>query len=158
MAASLPHGTEAILFKNSTNLQARKARSLPNRHLNLSHEYLVMSAPGDLRWRCRFKEQRECFDQVGSGLFNRRTLARDIELRAQRHETVVLTLLDDPAYVVGLPNTATVTLVNLASKIYDFRHSTPNDATIKWTSVPGFSYRVASKNHRGMTRTCISSG
>jgi hypothetical protein len=42
----------------------------------------------------RFEEQRERLDEVGSRFFNRPTLARDIELRAQRHKTVVLTFDD----------------------------------------------------------------
>src|ERR1035438_998397 len=71
--------------------EPERTRSLPNGHLNLSYEDLVVRASCDFGWGGRFEKQRERLDQVGSRLFNRCTLARNIEFRAQRHETVVLT-------------------------------------------------------------------
>jgi hypothetical protein len=38
-----------------------------------------------------------------------------------------------------------VTVVNLAATLFDIRQSIPQGVTVKWTSVPGFSYRVAAK-------------
>jgi hypothetical protein len=52
---------------------------------------LAVKPSGDFGRVCRFKKQRERLDEVGSRFFNRRTLARDIEFRTQRHKTVVLT-------------------------------------------------------------------
>lgn len=46
---------------------------------------------GRLRIGSRFKKQRERLDEVSARFFNGITLARDIEFRAQRHETIVLT-------------------------------------------------------------------
>src|SRR5260370_5664504 len=74
--------------------EPERTRSLPNRYLNLSYEDLVVRAPGDFGWGGRLKKQRERLDQVGSRLFNRGTLARNIKFRAQRHETVVLAFDD----------------------------------------------------------------
>jgi len=74
--------------------EPERTRSLPNRHLNLSHEDFVVKAPRDFGRVGRFEEQRERLDEVGSRFFNRRTLARNIELRAQRHKSVLLTLDD----------------------------------------------------------------
>jgi hypothetical protein len=71
--------------------EPERTRSLLNRHLNLSHENLVVKAPDDFGRGGRFEEQRERFNEVDSRFFNRRTLARDIEFRAQRHKPVILT-------------------------------------------------------------------
>ena len=71
--------------------EPERTRSLLNRHLDLSHENFAVKAPGDFGRGGRFKEQRERLDEVGPRFFNRRTLARDVEFRAQRHKTVVLT-------------------------------------------------------------------
>ena len=62
------------------------------------------------------------------------------------HETVSLVLQNDPGYVIGQPDTATVTLINLAAKVSAIWGRTRNGMTVEWTSVPGFSYRVASKS------------
>ena len=51
----------------------------------------MVKAVGDFGRGGRFEEQRERLDEVGSRFFNRRTLAGNVELRAQRYETVVLT-------------------------------------------------------------------
>jgi hypothetical protein len=58
-------------------------------------EDLVMGAPGGFRWRGGFEKQRQRFDQIGSraSSIDLPSLA-NIEFRAQRHETVVLTLND----------------------------------------------------------------
>jgi hypothetical protein len=69
-----------------------RTRSLPNRDLNLSHENLVARAPGDFGRGGSFEEQRQCLDEVSSRFLNGGALARDVELRAQRHKNVVLTL------------------------------------------------------------------
>src|SRR5258707_12269266 len=71
--------------------EPERTRSLPTRHLNLSHENFVVKTPGDFGWSGRFEEQRERLDEVGSRFFNRRALARNVELGAQRYEAVVLT-------------------------------------------------------------------
>lgn len=63
-----------------------RTRSLPNQHLNLSHENFVVKAPGDFGRGGSFEEQRERLNEVDSGFFNGRTLARNIELRAQRRK------------------------------------------------------------------------
>src|ERR1035438_9419703 len=56
------------------------------------HENFVVKTPGDLRRVGSFEEQRNRLDEVCSRFFNGCTLARDIELRAQRHKSVALTL------------------------------------------------------------------
>ena len=71
--------------------EPERTRSLPNRHLNLRHEDFIVKASSDFRRRGCFEEQRESLDQVGSRLFNRRTLARDIELWAQCDKSIVFT-------------------------------------------------------------------
>ncbi|HSY18025.1 MAG TPA: glycoside hydrolase family 9 protein, partial [Candidatus Acidoferrales bacterium] len=68
-------------------------------------------------------------------------------LTGSSFETVVLTLLDDPAYVADQSSSATVTVANLAAMLFDVSQSVPNGMALKWTSVPGFSYRVASKTN-----------
>src|ERR1039457_5670282 len=70
--------------------EPERTRSLPNRHLNLSHENFAVKALGDFGWGGRFEEQRERLNEVGSRFFSRRTLAGNVELRAQRYKTVVL--------------------------------------------------------------------
>lgn len=88
--------TAANLFSSRIRQtsEPERTRRLPNRHLNLSHEDFVVKASGDFGRGGRFEEQCECLDQVCTRFLNRRTLAGDIKLRAQRHETVVLTLDD----------------------------------------------------------------
>ena len=71
-----------------------RTRSLPNHYLDLSYENIVVRAPGDLRWGCGLKEQSQRLNQIGAGLFNRFPLTRDIEFRAQRYKTIVLSLND----------------------------------------------------------------
>ena len=63
---------------------------LPNRDLNLSHENFVVTAACDFGRVGGFEEQRQRLDKVGSRFLDRRALARDIELRAQRNKDVVL--------------------------------------------------------------------
>lgn len=74
------------------------------------------------------------------------TIAGVTNSTGSSHETVTLTLQNDPAYVVGQPDSGTVTIINLASKISRLQPSARSGAMIEWESVPGFSYRVASKN------------
>jgi hypothetical protein len=49
-----------------------------------------VKTPGDFGRGGRFEEQRERFDEVGSRLVDRRTFTRDVELRAQGYETILL--------------------------------------------------------------------
>src|ERR1035437_2920057 len=58
----------------------------------LSHEDLAAKAPGDFGRGRSFEEQRKRIDEVSSGFFVGRALARDVELRAQRLKNVVLAL------------------------------------------------------------------
>ena len=51
----------------------------------------MVKASGDFGRGGRFEEQSGLLDEVGSRFLNRRTLARNVELRAQRYKTVVLT-------------------------------------------------------------------
>ena len=94
MTAALADRSKSVLFEDATNLRTERTWRLPNRNLNLCHEDLVVKPSGDFGRVGRFKKQRERLDEVGSRFFNRGTLARDIEFRAQRHETVVLTFND----------------------------------------------------------------
>jgi hypothetical protein len=95
MAASLA-GLRRIRFVGESDRSPipKETRSLPNRDLNLSHENLVARAPGDFGRGGSFEEQRKRLDEVSSRFFNGGALARDVELRAQRHKNVVLTLDD----------------------------------------------------------------
>ncbi|HWW03065.1 MAG TPA: glycoside hydrolase family 9 protein [Candidatus Acidoferrum sp.] len=61
-------------------------------------------------------------------------------------QTVVLTLLGGTGYLVGSRNWATVTIVSLASRILGFTKALTNGFTLQWSSVPGFSYQVISRN------------
>ena len=54
----------------------------------------AVKAPSDFGRGGRFEEQGEGLDEVGSRLLNRGALARNVELRAQRYKTVVLTFDD----------------------------------------------------------------
>src|ERR1035438_5528567 len=71
--------------------EPERTRSLPNRHLNLSHENFVVRASGNFGRGGGFEEQCERLDEVDSRFFNRRTFARNIEFRTKSHKTVVLT-------------------------------------------------------------------
>ena len=67
-----------------------RTRSLPNRNLDLSYENLVAKTPCDFGRVGCLEEQREALDKVRTRLFNGRTLTRDVQFWAQRHETVAL--------------------------------------------------------------------
>src|ERR1035441_10140181 len=71
-----------------------RTRSLPNRNLDLSDKDLVAQPAGHLGGSGCLEKQGQRFDQVDSRFFNRRTLTGNIEFRAQRHKTVVLTFDD----------------------------------------------------------------
>jgi len=71
--------------------EPERTRSLPNRDLNLGNEDFVVKAAGDFGRGRRFEEQRDRLDEVGSRFLNRSTLTGDVEVRAQRHKSVVLT-------------------------------------------------------------------
>ncbi|HEY2329658.1 MAG TPA: glycoside hydrolase family 9 protein [Verrucomicrobiae bacterium] len=62
------------------------------------------------------------------------------------YETATVTLQPDTAYNVGPPGSATVTIINLVSRIFNFKQATRSGVTVEWISVPGFNYRVASKD------------
>src|SRR5579859_162621 len=62
-------------------------------------------------------------------------------------ETVGLTLASGPGYSVGPQNNATVSIVNLTANILDLARSPPDGMTLRWTSVPGFTYQVLWKNN-----------
>jgi hypothetical protein len=94
MAASLADCDESVCSRIRQTSDPERTRSLPNRDLNLSHENLVARAPGDFGRGGSFEEQRKRLDEVSSRFFNGGALARDVELRAQRHKNVVLTLDD----------------------------------------------------------------
>jgi len=74
--------------------EPERTQSLPNRNLNLGHEDLVVRAPGHFGRGRRLEEQRDRLDEVGSRLFNRSTLAGNVEVRTQRYKAVVLTFDD----------------------------------------------------------------
>jgi hypothetical protein len=65
-------------------------RRLPNRHLDLRHKNLVAKASIDFCRRSSFEKERKRLNEVGAGLFNRGSLARNVELRALRHKAVLL--------------------------------------------------------------------
>lgn len=90
MAASLADSGESVLFENSATKPGR-TRSLPNRHLNLSHKNFVVKTSGDFGGGGGFEEQREGLDEIRLGFFNGSTIARNVEFRPQRHKTVVFT-------------------------------------------------------------------
>jgi hypothetical protein len=79
-----------IVRGSDKSSEPERTRSLPNRDLDLRHENFAVKAPGDFGRIGRFEEQRERLDEVSSRFFNRRTLACDIEVRAQRYKAVIL--------------------------------------------------------------------
>src|ERR1039458_5376065 len=93
MAASLADCDESVLFQNPTDLRSRKnSKSTQPGPQPESRKSRCGSA-----WRLRTgrqfsKNKRKRLDEVSSRLFDGRALARDVELRAQRHKNVVLTL------------------------------------------------------------------
>ncbi|HKW30476.1 MAG TPA: glycoside hydrolase family 9 protein [Verrucomicrobiae bacterium] len=62
-------------------------------------------------------------------------------------ETVGLTLASGPGYNAGAQNRATVSIVNLTADILNLTRSPPDGMTLRWTSVPGFTYLVLCKNN-----------
>lgn len=62
-------------------------------------------------------------------------------------ETIALTLMDGTGYNVGSQNSATVNIVNLTADILNLTRSPPDGMTLRWTSVPGFTYQVRWKNN-----------
>jgi len=71
--------------------EPERTRSLPNRHLDLSDENLVVKTSGDFGWGGRLKEEGERLYEIDSRFFNRPAFARNVEFRAQRHKSVVFT-------------------------------------------------------------------
>jgi len=80
--------------QRETVLLQTRTRSLPNRDLDLGYEYFAMKSAGNLGSRCGFKEERKRLDEIGARLFNRCSLAGDVQLRAQCHESVILAFND----------------------------------------------------------------
>jgi hypothetical protein len=60
--------------------EPERTRSLPNGHLDLRNEDLVAQPLGNFRRRRSLEKQRQSLDQIGTRLFNRGALARNIEL------------------------------------------------------------------------------
>jgi hypothetical protein len=79
-----------MLYEDLTNLRAGKNPKFTQPDLDLSHEDFIMETSGNLGRFCTFEEKSERFDQVCPRLFDRRALARDIELRTQRYKEFVL--------------------------------------------------------------------
>ena len=69
-----------------------RTRSLPNGHLNLSYENLVVQPPSNLGWRGCLEKERQGFDQIGASLLHRSALTGNVEFGAQCHEIIVFTL------------------------------------------------------------------
>jgi len=93
--------------------EPERTRSLPNRNLNLSHEDFVAKTPGDFRRVGHFEEKRKRLDEVRTRFFNGRTVARNIELGAQRHKSIVLTL-DNRGYALCWPHDPSLPQFHLA--------------------------------------------
>ena len=56
-----------------------RIRSLPNLDLDLSHKHVRLKPPINLRSVSRFKKQCKRLSQIGAGIFNRDSLAGDVE-------------------------------------------------------------------------------
>ena len=74
--------------------EPERTRSLPKQNLNLRHEDFLVKPSGDFGRRGCLEEQRERFNEVGSRFFNRRALAGNVEIRAERDETIIFTFDD----------------------------------------------------------------
>lgn len=68
-----------------------RARTLPNRNLDLCYKQVRMKPLLDLRGIGGLKEQCQRLDEVGAGFFQGVALAGDIELWAQRYVAVTFT-------------------------------------------------------------------
>ena len=93
MAPLLAHVREASGVSNIRQTSSpERTRSLPNRDLDLGYEHLAMEPTSDLALIGRLEKQAKCLDKIRAGLLDRGTLARDIQLRTERDETVVFAL------------------------------------------------------------------
>jgi hypothetical protein len=61
-------------------------------------------------------------------------------------ESIILTLLPNTAYNVGIPNTTTIVIADNDLWITGFTMNSANGVTLTWASVPGKTYRVACLN------------
>src|SRR5215471_4720985 len=69
-----------------------KTRSLGNAYLDRGYVHLTAQALGDFGLVGGFEEELHGLDEIRPSLLDRVTLARDIQLRAQRHEAVAFAL------------------------------------------------------------------
>src|ERR1022692_3178594 len=93
MAASLADCDESVLFQNPTDLRSRKNSKSTQPGPQPESRKSRCGSAGRLRTGRQFsKNKRKRLDEVSSRLFDGRALARDVELRAQCHKNVVLTL------------------------------------------------------------------
>ena len=89
----------------------------------------------------------------GSASYTMNIAARDNQTHANP-ETVILALSSDPAYQVGTPNTATMTIVsnappggtNSSNIILQSTRTLGGGIKFTWNSVAGKTYRIASKS------------
>lgn len=77
-----------------------RRRSLPNRNLDAGHEDVRMQSAIDFRPVRRLEEQLQRLDEVGSRRFDSRSLARDVEFRAEGYVLVTLAF-DDGGQLAG---------------------------------------------------------
>ena len=68
---------------------------MPNRYLDLGHKHFILKSPRDLGRGGRLEEECKRLDKIGPRFFNRSPLACDVQLRRQRHESIVLAFNDD---------------------------------------------------------------
>lgn len=83
-----------------TSVPAR-TRSLPNRNLNLGYEYFAVQPAGNLGSGCGLKEEGKRLDKIGARFFDGCSLAGDVQLRAQCHESVIFAF-NDRGHVPGV--------------------------------------------------------
>jgi len=107
MATSLTDLLEAMRFKIVQASLPDRTRSLPNRDLDLCHEYFAVQTALDFRWVGGFEEKGQSLDQIGSGFLDGLALAGDIKLRAKRDIAIVLPL-DDGGELANGPHVVIV--------------------------------------------------
>src|ERR1017187_5984813 len=93
MAASLADCDESVLFESPTDLRSLKNSKSTQPGPQPESRKSRCESTGRLRKGRQFsKNKRKRLDKVSSHFYNGRNVARDVELRAQRHKNVVLTL------------------------------------------------------------------
>lgn len=81
-----------------------RTRSLPNRYLNLRYEHFAAESSVDFGRACVLEEQGQRFNEVCPGIFDRRTLAGDVQFRAQSNKAVIFPLDDRGQALPSLHN------------------------------------------------------